>query len=101
MVGNLAGSVMSVYLLAVRLPKNEFIGTTAWFFLVVNWFKVPFHVFAWHTITWNTVWLDLLTLPVILVGAWIGIFIVKQLNDTMYRWFIIGMTLIAAVGMLL
>lgn len=101
MVGNLAGSVMGVYLLSVRLPKNEFIGTTAWFFLVVNWFKVPFHVFAWHTITWNTMWLDLLTLPVILLGAWIGILIVKQLNDTMYRWFIIGMTLIAAVGMLL
>jgi uncharacterized protein len=100
MVGNLAGSVMSVYLLSVRLPKNAFIGTTAWFFLVVNWFKVPFHVFAWHTITWNTVLLDLLTLPVILLGAWLGILLVKQLSDTMYRWFIIGMTLIAAVGML-
>lgn len=100
MVGNLAGSVMSVYLLSVRLPKNEFIGTAAWFFLVVNWFKVPFHVFAWHTITWNTVWLDLLTLPVILLGAWLGILIVRRLNDTMYRWFIIIMTLIAAIGML-
>jgi uncharacterized protein len=100
MVGNLAGSVMSVYLLSVRLPKNAFIGTTAWFFLVVNWFKVPFHVFAWHTITWNTVLLDLLTLPVILLGAWLGILLVKQLSDTMYRWFIIGMTLIAAIGML-
>lgn len=100
MVGNLAGSVMSVYLLSVRLPKNEFIGTTAWFFLVVNWFKVPFHVFFWNTITWNTVLLDLLTLPVILIGAWLGILIVKQLSDTLYRWFIIGMTLIAAVAML-
>lgn len=100
MVGNLAGSVMSVYLLSVRLPKNEFIGTAAWFFLVVNWFKVPFHVFAWHTITWNTVWLDLLTLPVILLGACLGILIVRRLSDTMYRWFIIIMTLIAAIGML-
>lgn len=101
MVGNLAGSVMSVYLLAVRLPKNVYIGTTAWFFLVVNWFKVPFHVFAWHTITWNTVLLDLLTLPVILLGAWLGILIVRQLTDKMYRWFIIIMTVIAAVGMLI
>ncbi|MBX2900115.1 MAG: sulfite exporter TauE/SafE family protein [Cyclobacteriaceae bacterium] len=101
MVGNLAGSVMSVYLLSVRLPKNAFIGTTAWFFLVVNWFKVPFHVFAWRTITWHTVVLDLLTLPVILVGAWLGIVIVKQLSDTMYRWFIIVMTLIAAGAMMI
>ncbi|MCW5911805.1 MAG: sulfite exporter TauE/SafE family protein [Cyclobacteriaceae bacterium] len=101
MVGNLAGSVMSVYLLAIRLPKNVYIGTTAWFFLVVNWFKVPFHVFAWHTITWNTVLLDVLVLPVILLGAWLGIFIVRQLTDKMYRWFIIVMTLIAAAGMLI
>lgn len=101
MVGNLAGSVMSVYLLSVRLPKNAFIGTTAWFFLVVNWFKVPFHVFAWHTITWKTVGLDLLTLPVILLGAWLGIVMVRKLTDRMYRWFIIIMTLIAAIGMLL
>ncbi|MBX2896094.1 MAG: sulfite exporter TauE/SafE family protein [Cyclobacteriaceae bacterium] len=101
MVGNLAGSVMSVYLLSVRLPKNAFIGTTAWFFLVVNWFKVPFHVFAWKTITWNTMLLDLLTLPAILVGAWLGIVLVRQLTDTLYRWFIIGMTLLAAFAMLI
>lgn len=101
MVGNLAGSVMSVYLLSVRLPKNAFIGTTAWFFLVVNWFKVPFHVFAWHTISWNTLLLDLLTLPAIILGAYLGILLVRQLTDTMYRWFIIGMTLIAAIGMLI
>jgi uncharacterized membrane protein YfcA len=100
MVGNLAGSVMSVYLLSVPLPKNAFIGTTAWFFLAVNWFKVPFHVFAWHTITLNTLLLDLLTLPVIMAGAYLGIKVVSKLTDTVYRWFIIGMTLIAAVGML-
>tara|TARA_Y100000592_G_scaffold66548_1_gene103445 strand:+ start:244 stop:396 length:153 start_codon:yes stop_codon:yes gene_type:complete len=34
---------MAVYLLSMRLPKNEFIGTAAWFFLVINIFKVPFH----------------------------------------------------------
>jgi len=100
MVGNLAGSVMSVYLLSVRLPKNAFIGTTAWFFLVVNWFKVPFHVFGWHTLSWNTVWFDLTLLPLIMLGAWLGIMIVKAISETMYRWFIILMTLIAAVGML-
>jgi len=101
MVGNLAGSVMSVYLLSVRLPKNAFIGTTAWFFLVVNWFKVPFHVFVWHTISWNTVWFDLTLLPLIMLGAWLGIIIVKALTETMYRWFIIIMTLLAAIGMVI
>jgi uncharacterized protein len=101
MVGNLAGSVMSVYLLSVRLPKNAFIGTTAWFFLVVNWFKVPFHVFVWKTIHLNTVLFSLATLPLIILGAYLGIILVRKLTDSVYRWFIIVMTLISAVGMVI
>jgi uncharacterized membrane protein YfcA len=100
MVGNLAGTVMAVYLLSMRLPKNVFIGTTAWFFMVTNWFKVPFHIFSWHTITWNTFLFDLLTIPVIILGAYLGIIIVKQLSEKMYRWFIISMTIVAALFML-
>ena len=101
MVGNLAGSVMAVYFLSMRLPKNVFIGTTAWFFLVINWFKVPFHIWSWHTISWNTFLLDLTTLPFIALGAFFGILIVKNLQERTYRWFIISMTLVAAVLMLI
>jgi uncharacterized protein len=101
MVGNLAGSVMAVYLLAARLPKNGYIGTTAWFFLVINWVKVPFHVFSWHTITLNTALLCLTTLPIILLGAVMGIFIIKRIKEEYYRWFIISMTIVAAIFMLL
>ncbi len=101
MVGNLAGTVMAVYFLSLRFPKNTFIGTAAWFFLVVNWFKVPFHVFVWHTITWKTCMLGLILIPFIIVGAVTGVVVVKKLSETIYRWFIIIMTLIAAVFMLL
>jgi len=101
MVGNLAGTVMAVYFLSMRLPKNAFIGTTAWFFMATNWFKVPFHVFAWHTIDLNTVLLAISTLPVIVLGAYLGIVIVRKLSEQMYRWFIIAMTLVAAVFMLI
>jgi len=100
MVGNLAGSVMAVYLLAVRLPKNIYIGTTAWFFLIINWAKVPSHVFSWHTININTALLALCTTPAIIVGAIIGISIVKRISEEKYRWFIISMTILAAVLML-
>jgi uncharacterized protein len=101
MVGNLAGTVMAVYFLSMRLPKNAFIGTTAWFFLVINWFKVPFHVFSWHTMSLNTFLLDLTTLPFIVAGAFLGIYVVKKLSEKVYRWFIISMTLIAAIFMLI
>jgi len=100
MVGNLAGPMMAVYFLSMRLPKNEFIGTSAWFFLVLNFFKIPFHVFAWKTITWDIFWMDLITIPVIILGAFIGVMIVRNLSDKVYRWFIIVMTLVAGLFML-
>jgi uncharacterized protein len=99
MVGNLAGSVMAVYFLSMRFQKNSFIGTTAWFFMIINWMKVPFHVWRWETINVNTFLLDLATLPLIIVGAYLGIIIVKRLPEKAYRWFIIGMTLLAAIMM--
>lgn len=99
MVGNLASSVVAIYFLTMRLPKNAFIGTAAWFFLVINWFKVPFHIFIWKTITWNTFLLDLSTLPFIGIGAYLGIVVVKRIKDQAYRWFIIIMTLVAAIFM--
>ncbi|HMJ69217.1 MAG TPA: sulfite exporter TauE/SafE family protein [Cyclobacteriaceae bacterium] len=101
MIGNLAGSFAAIYLLSMRLPKNAYIGTSAWFFMAINWFKVPFQVWGWQTITWNTFFLDLTTLPVIALGAWLGVIIVKKLSEGAYRWFIIVMTLAAAVFMIL
>lgn len=101
MVGNLAGSVMALYLLTMRLPKNEYIGTAAWFFMLLNWFKIPFHVFVWETISWNTFLLDLTALPIIFLGAIVGITIVKKIPETYYRWFIILTTALAALLMIL
>jgi len=41
MIGNAAGPVMSIYLLSMRMPKNTFIGTAAWFFMIINLLKIP------------------------------------------------------------
>lgn len=93
MVGNLAGAVTALYLLSMRLPKNNYIGTGAWFYLAINCFKVPFHIFSWKTISWESFKLDLVMFPIIAIGALIGILITKRLSETLYRKFIIGMTL--------
>ncbi len=99
MVGNLAGPLMAVYFLIMRLPKLVFIGTSAWFFLVLNLFKVPFHVFHWKTIDLNTLYMDLTAVPVIIAGAGLGILVVRNLSEVIYRRFIIVMTIVAAVLM--
>lgn len=100
MVGNLAGSVMALYLLTMRLPKNQYIGTAAWFFMIINWFKIPFHVFIWETITLESFLLNLTAIPGIALGAFVGVYIVKKIPEDTYRWFIIFTTALAALLMI-
>ena len=97
MVGNLAGSFANIFFLATRLPKNEFIGTTAWLFLFINLFKVPFHIFSWKTITWETLQINLFTVPVILIGLFVGIRLLRRVNERFFRKFILITTAMGAV----
>jgi uncharacterized membrane protein YfcA len=101
MIGNAAGPVIAIYLLSMRLPKNSYIGTGAWFFMIVNLVKVPFHVFVWETITWHTLSFNLLISPFIALGAIAGILLIKRVPEKAYRLFIIAVTSIAAVKLLL
>jgi len=101
MIGNVAGPIFAIYLLAMHLPKNNFIGTTAWFFLVINLSKFPLHIFIWDTINWNTLKLDLILLPGIASGAFSGIWLVKKIPDKTYRTFVIIVTSVSALLLLI
>jgi uncharacterized membrane protein YfcA len=101
MVGNAAGPVFAVYMLAMRLPKNSFIGTGAWFYFIINLFKLPFHIWVWKTVTVDSFLLDLTALPAILLGAWLGIRIVKILSESVYRTFVVAMTILSALLLIL
>ena len=97
MIGNAAGPVMAIYFLSMMLPKNSFIGTGAWFFLIINLFKVPFHISVWKTIDLNTFVLDLVMFPAIMIGAILGFKLVKLIPEKPYRIFIIASTALAAI----
>jgi len=100
MIGNAAGPVMALYLLSMRLPKYAYIGTGAWFFMIVNLAKVPLHIFVWHTITVRTVTLNVAMIPSIALGAGLGIWIVRKIPEKVFRWIIIAMTAAAAVKLI-
>jgi uncharacterized membrane protein YfcA len=101
MIGNVAGPIFAIYLLAMHLPKNQFIGTGAWFFLIINFSKFPLHIFIWKTIDWNTLSLDLVLLPAIALGAYLGIQLVKKISDKMYRTAVIVVTALSAFLLLM
>ena len=99
MIGNLAGAFTNIFFLATRIPKNQFIGTAAWLYFIVNLFKVPFHVFYWDTITTKTLLVDLWHIPVVFLGFFVGLKVVNLFKDHQYRRFILIMTAIGAISL--
>ena len=101
MIGNLAGAFTNIFFLAMRLPKNEFVGTAAWLFLITNLFKLPFHIWVWHTISEESLAINLRLLPAIFFGLFLGVVLVKKINEKNYKRFILIVTAIGAIAILL
>ncbi|MGD2094126.1 MAG: sulfite exporter TauE/SafE family protein [Phycisphaerales bacterium] len=99
MMANAAGPVMIIYLLAMRLPKVEFVGTSAWFFFVINWLKVPFSA-KLNLMTLATVKLNLIMLPFIAIGAVAGIFFLKRIPQKAFNAVVQILAAAAAIKLL-
>ena len=97
MVGNLAGAFSNIYFLAMRLPKDQFIGTAAWLFFMINIFKLPFHIWVWGTIDPESFLISLKIYPAVLVGFFAGVRLVKLIREHNYRQMILLLTAIGAV----
>ena len=100
MIGNLAGAFANIYFLAHKMPKLDLIATAAWLFLIINIFKLPFHIFFWHTIDGCTLTQDLKFLPLVIIGFWLGLKVVKVFSESFFRQLILVLTAISAMVML-
>jgi uncharacterized protein len=96
MIGNLAGPFSNIFFMAQKVPKDIFIGTAAIVFLTINFFKLPLQIIFWNNITAKTLSLNLLLVPSVLLGFFIGINIVKKIKDDNYRKVIIAITIVGA-----
>lgn len=97
MIGNAAGPIFSIYLLALGFKKNNYMGCNAWFFFIINITKLPFQIFMWNNIGIKTLTIAGFMLPFITLGAIIGYFVLKKINEKHFRYLIIIMTGIAAI----
>ena len=97
MIGNVAGPIFAVYLLARRFEKQSFLGTSAWFFMIINLIKLPLQIFFWGNITLQTTVLSALMIPAILLGAMLGVAVIKRIPEKPFRWLVIVMTGVAIV----
>lgn len=100
LVANAAGPVMSLYFLAMRLPKLAFMGTGAVFFLVLNWFKAPFLI-ELGLINRHSLIVDLYLAPFALLGALGGPAVLKHINQKTFERLTLVLTGLAVLKILL
>lgn len=99
MVANAAGPIMILYLLAMRLPKLTFVGTTAWFFLAVNLFKVPFS-YSVGVISAASLGQSLALWPFAIAGALFGRWLIRYIDQRLFERLALALTFIASLGLL-
>ncbi|MFF1836524.1 sulfite exporter TauE/SafE family protein [Streptomyces sp. NPDC058231] len=100
MVANAGGPVMSLYLLSAGFRKLGFLGTSAWFFLIVNVSKVPFSV-GLGLIDARSLLLDAAMLLFVVPGAFIGRKCVTRINQRLFERLVIGATVLGGLQLLL
>ena len=99
-VGNLAGPIMSIYLISKGMPKHQFMGTAAVSFCIVNLCKVP--VFApLGMITGETLRFDLVAIPLIVVGALAGKWLLPRIPQKMFNLTVLILAAVAALRLIL
>ena len=100
MTANAAGPIMSLYLLAARVDKTRFLGTGAFYYLIINLTKVPFSA-ALGLFHVSTLWLTLILLPAVLVGAWLGRILIRRVSQLWFERLTLAATAIAAGALLI
>ncbi|MFE3827944.1 sulfite exporter TauE/SafE family protein [Streptomyces sp. NPDC059092] len=100
MVANAGGPVMSLYLLSAGFQKLGFLGTSAWFFLIVNVSKLPFSV-GLGLVDGPSLLLDAALVLFVIPGALIGKACVDRINQRLFERLVIGATVLGGLQLLL
>ena len=107
MVSNAAGPIMSIYLTGMGLPKNEFMGTTAWYFFIFNLAKLPVYALLSVVLPANpmanstTLFFDLAMLPVVILGAVAGKWLLPRIRQGFFDNIVLVLAGAAALKLIL
>ncbi|HLQ43381.1 MAG TPA: sulfite exporter TauE/SafE family protein, partial [Planctomycetaceae bacterium] len=99
MLANAAGPIIALYLVAVSLPKLELVGTTAWFFLLLNVFKIPFS-FGLGLINLNTLSLNAALTPMIVLGLFSGRWLIHRIPQRLFDSLVLAFSALAALRLI-
>jgi len=98
-VSNAAGPIMGIYLVGRHMDKHRFLGTSAWFFFLVNASKVPGYTML-GMMTGDTLRFALLLAPVVAGGAILGIRVLRRIPQAVFDVLVLALAGVAAVRMM-
>jgi uncharacterized membrane protein YfcA len=102
MVGNAAGPIMSIYLISRGMLKQQFMGTWAWFFLIVNSSKIPVFLAMKRLggpdlLSFDALQFDLVVIPLVVVGAIVGRRVLQLVPQKVFNPVVLALAGVAAV----
>jgi uncharacterized membrane protein YfcA len=100
LIANAAGPLMAIYFVAMRLPKMEYVGTAAVFFMMLNLFKVPFMVDL-GLITTASFGFNLALAPAVVIGVFGGRWLLMQVNQAAFEKLVLALSAIGGVALFL
>jgi uncharacterized membrane protein YfcA len=99
MMANAAGPIFAIYSVSVGLPKLEMVGTGAWFFMLMNAFKVPFSIWL-GLIHGQTLLLNAVLTPVIFAGVLAGRWVVRRIPQRGFEMLMLGFAALASLRLI-
>jgi len=97
MIGNAAGPALTLYLISKKLDKVSLVASGAWFIMILNFSKIPLQLFVWENLSWEGFILNSIALPFILLGAYIGVRLVKIIPEKEFKTVILGLVILASI----
>lgn len=99
MVANAAGPVTTVFFMSENLPVLRFLGTTAWFYLIVNLIKLPVSIHL-GMITWQSFLSMAWTIPLIILTVIAGRTTAKHVSQKTFTVVVYALAVIAVTRLL-
>ena len=100
MMANAAGPLVALYFIAVGLPKFEVVGTLAWFFFLINLFKVPFSI-GIGVVNWSSLAFDLVLVPAVFLGLLGGRWLIHRIPQRAFDVMMLGFAALASLRLVL
>ena len=100
LVANAAGPLMANYLVAMRLPKMEYVGTTAVFFALMNLFKLPFMINL-GLVSLPSAVFDACLFPAVLIGVIAGRWMLTRIRQRIFEEMALGLSALSGLALLL